>query len=390
MPVVSRGNFICLSFIFVSVACRKDTTKSDSASVEVAPSASAIPSVAIRTPLAGERVEIPSGSFRAGSQPGTPGRYPALEPTLHSVELGSYEIDRLPFPNDPARPPLTGLTRDEARSRCAESGARLCTELEWERACKGPDSKPYSTGEQFDDRCLLHPNQCATGFDVLAMGVGFKEWTASDIGSTTDAMAAVRGSNAKSPNESHRCATRIGSKSNSRDKDVAFRCCKGAPNAATVAEPALGKAFEKAPINTPRLVQILDGNPITKQLNGNVQLFREPEAADTVVEKGSGDRKGLTFSVAPVIWNPSLGVRILLMTGRSGKDTSFVLAYNVISKDDYSLAASFIMKNDPGPVALAFDDSIRPRLFFSTCWGCPGETGRILFREPEAVVIVQP
>ncbi len=143
-------------------------------------------------------------------------------------------------------------------------------------------------------------------------------------------------------------------------------------------------------MNMPRLVQILDGNPITKQLVGNVQLFREPEAADTVVEKGSGDKKGLTFSVAPIFWNPSLGVRILLVTGRAGKDTSFVLAYNVINKDDYSLAASFIMRNEPGPVALAFDDSIRPRMFFSTCWGCPGETGKILFREPESVVIVQP
>ena len=122
----------------------------------------------------------------------------------------------------------------------------------------------------------------------------------------------------------------------------------------------------------------------------NVQMFREPDAADTVVEKGSGDRKGLTFSVTPVLWNPSIGARFLVVAGRAGKDTSFVLAYNVMGKNDYSIAASFVMRNEPGPVALAFDDSIRPRLFFSTCWGCPGETGKILFRDPESVAIVQP
>jgi hypothetical protein len=313
-----------------------------------------------------------------------------LEPTLHTVELGSYEIDRLPFPNDPARPALTGLTRDEARSRCAEFGSRLCTELEWERACKGPDSKIYPTGDRFDAHCLSHPNQCATSFDVLAMGITQREWTASNLMSATEATAVVRGSSAQSPDEEHRCATRVGVRPNTHDKDVGFRCCKGAPNAALVNEPTLGKAFDKKQLTTQQLARILESTPTTKLLAENVQMFREPEAAETVVEKGSGDRKGLTFSVAPVLWSPSLGVRLLLITGRSGKDTSFVLAYNAVDKDEFSLAASFIMKNEAGPVAFAFDDSIRPRLFFSTCWGCPGETGKILFREPEAVAIVQP
>ncbi len=313
-----------------------------------------------------------------------------LEPNLRRIELGSFEIDRLPFPNDPARLALTGLSRDEAISHCAESGARLCTELEWERACKGPESQTYPTGDQFDQRCVTQPSKCASGFDVLAMGTAVKEWTASDLGTTADAMAVVRGGSSQSPNEEHRCAARQGLRASVHDKDVGFRCCKGAPNAALVTEPTLGKAYEKSQLSLQRLELILKSSPTTAYLAEGAQLLREPEAADTVVEKGSGDRKGLTFSVAPVIWNPSSGVRFLLVTGRSGKDTSFVVAYYVTGKDDYTLAASFVMKSEPGPVALAFDDSIRQRMFFSTCWGCPGETGKILFREPEAVAIVQP
>ena len=67
-----------------------------------------------------------------------------------------------------------------------------------------------------------------------------------------------------------------------------------------------------------------------------------------------------------------------------------VLAYHVVSKGDYRFAASFVMQNEPGPVAIAYSESIRPRLHFSTCWGCPGETGKILFRAPERAVIFQP
>jgi hypothetical protein len=356
----------------------------------LAASAQAEPLPPARAPLAGERVEIPSGTLQVGSAPGTPGRHPNLEPIIHKVELGSFEIDRLPYPNDPKRPPLLGLSRDEAKSRCAESGARLCTELEWERACKGPDSKPYPTGTVFENRCLTQPSLCASGFDVLALGAQNREWTASESGSSTEPLGILRGGAAHTATEDHRCAARTVLRPSSHNDEVGFRCCKGAPNAAIVTEPILGKAYEKLPLSAQRLEALVEKDLNTKSLASNIQLFREPEAADSVVEKGSGDRKGLTFSVSAVVWNPSVGVRFLVVPGKSGKDTSFVLAYYMSGKDDFALAASFIMKNEPGPVALAFDDSIRPRMFFSTCWGCPGETGKILFREPESVAIVQP
>jgi hypothetical protein len=48
------------------------------------------------------------------------------------------------------------------------------------------------------------------------------------------------------------------------------------------------------------------------------------------------------------------------------------------------------MEHEIGPVALAYNGYIRPRLHFSTCWGCPGETGKILYRDPDSVAIFQP
>jgi len=43
--------------------------------------------------------------------------------------------------------PESGLTLAEAAARCQARGARLCTEAEWERGCRGPDgaSWPYGT-----------------------------------------------------------------------------------------------------------------------------------------------------------------------------------------------------------------------------------------------------
>lgn len=342
---------------------------------------------------AGEASHIPVGSFQAGSRPGDPGRRPEVEPTEASFQLGPYRIDRLPFPNDPAQPPRLGVSREAAMRLCAEREGRLCTELEWERACRGPESGTYPTGPEWTAGCDRDPSTCPNAFEVLGMGT-LLEWTASDVvpprGETKPAGPVVRGAPADAPGEQRRCARRVTGEEVDANQ-VGFRCCYGAPNGIKVAEPVLGKAYEKVTWDVPRLTALLEQAPETALLAKEVTFFREPEAAQTVLDRGgSPDRKGFSFTVSPLEWNPERGARFLVVPGRSGKDTSFVLVYHVVSAEEHRLAASFVMKNEPGPVALAYSDSIRPRLHFSTCWGCPGETGKILFRPPESVGIFQP
>lgn len=308
------------------------------------------------------------------------------------MELGGFEIDRLPYPNDPAHPPLTNVTREEAGARCAERGARLCTELEWERACKGPQSEPYATGHTLLPDCLSDPTRCASGFQVLSMGLMLREWTKSDVvPSNTDASrrAAVRGAK-EGPSEDHRCAQRQAVPPDTRSADLGFRCCHGAPNAARVTEPTEHAVFEKPALSAERVAALLAASPETKSLAEKWTFFQEPDAAETVVSRGPGERQGLRFTVAPLLYSPVRGTRYLLITGRSGKETSLVAAFWVVGKDQYELAASMVMKNEPGPVAFAYHESIKPRLFFSTCWKCPGETGRLIYRDPDRIAIVQP
>ncbi|MCB9609234.1 MAG: SUMF1/EgtB/PvdO family nonheme iron enzyme [Polyangiaceae bacterium] len=356
-------------------------------------SASAVPArPVVVAPLAGERVDIPAGSFNAGSRPGEPGRDPELEARSYQLELGAFSIDRLPYPNDPEKQPLTGVSRDEAQKLCAKEGARLCTELEWERACKGPESNRFATGNTWDPACADEPRKCASALNVLGLGASLKEWTASDKNpeSEGDRDAILRGAFRKEKDTFHRCATRRTAEASTQSEEIGFRCCKGAPNAAVVPEPKAGDPFKKRELKGDELTKLLLADERTKALAKDLIFFSEPEAAHTVVSRGPGDRKGFGFTVAALEWNPVAGANYLVVSARSGKDTSFVLAYRLIDDKQYELASSFIMYGEPGPVALAYSDSIRVRLHFSSCWGCPGETGKILFRNPDEVVILQP
>jgi hypothetical protein len=345
----------------------------------------------IAAPLPNERVDIPGGSFYVGSRPGDAGRNPELEPRRTSIELGPFQIDRLPYPNDGKSPPLCNVTREEAKRSCAERGERLCTELEWERACKGPNSGDYASGPRWDARCAQEPLSCPSGFDVLELGGSLREWVGSEIPSKDGAAARAltRGASASAAATEHRCAARHPLEATSKADDLGFRCCKGAPNAAIVPEPKLGDTFARGKISSEALEKVFKSEPHTAEIR-NLKFYREPDAANTVVARGPGDKKGFLFTVAPLIWRPVAGVEFLLVAGKAADNDAFVAVLHALGEDDYAVAASFLMKNEPGPVALAYSDSIRPRLHWSTCWGCPGETGKILFRPPESVVIFQP
>jgi hypothetical protein len=337
-----------------------------------------------------QTLRIPGGTLRAGSTPGDSGRVPELEPKNQEVELGPFEIDRLPYPNDPREPPLLGKTRDEARRLCAERSARLCTELEWERACKGPKQDPYPSGAIWDSSCTAGAKACATGFDVLGLGTLAGEWVAGDVSYEDKRRALVRGAAKGAPATDHRCAARHPTDASTQSQDIGFRCCQGAPNAAVVGEPKQGPIFSKAKLSAEELAAALAANPASKALAKDIKFFREPEGANTVVSRGPGEKKGFDFTVAPLLWSPTAGAEILLVTARSGESTSFVAAFHVLPDGKYRLASTFVLQNEPGPVALAYSPDIKPRVHFSTCWGCPGETGKALFRKPETVVIVQP
>ncbi len=350
---------------------------------------------------ADERIAVPAGSFQMGSIPGDVGRDPTLEPRLAEVTLEGFSIARLPYPNDPKKTPLTSVSRKKAASLCAEKGGRLCTEVEWERACKGPKMTPYSGSRRFDESCGKAPQTCASGFGVLAMGSAMREWTASDvmpIKRVQRKAAAVRGAPVKAAGVDHRCARRTALSAEVEANDLGFRCCYGKVNATTIPSPSWLATFRAAQMPPSRLETMFAGIERLKPLSKDIKYFREEEAVRTVLRRAKlrrsppededADPPHLEMGTAPVLWSPVPGEEILLVTGRAGKD-SFIVAFFHLGGERYRVASTLWLKRELGPVVFVKNKFVRRKLNWTTCWKCYGDTGNITYRDDFRVVITQ-
>jgi hypothetical protein len=192
-------------------------------------------------------VWIASGTLIAGTPPGRLPRIPDEELPGVRIDLGGFFIDQFNHPAEPGAIPITGVTQAEARATCEEQGKRLCTELEWERACKGPDNFVYEYGDAYDaEVCAtgtsdaLSPNgvngRCKSGFDVRDLHGSAWNWTSSAWGrGSDDNRVAVRGGNGMEGEVIGRCANARAYHPERRDARIGVRCCAGASNEATVA-----------------------------------------------------------------------------------------------------------------------------------------------------------
>ena len=193
---------------------------------------------------------IPAGVLNAGTPPGRTPRVADEEMPASPVEMGGFYIDFLPWPNEPNAIPTSNVSRDEAEQLCTSKGKRLCTELEWERACKGPDNTTYEYGdtyrkdvcgtgvalEQASRRPTGEHAQCKSGFGVLEMHGGVWEWTSSEWGrgSKGASQGVLRGGNSLAGELVGRCANAIARASSKKSPTMGFRCCAGTKNGAEV------------------------------------------------------------------------------------------------------------------------------------------------------------
>ena len=191
-------------------------------------------------------VFIPSGALVVGTPPDFYPRLADEEVPGEQVIVGGFYIDVFPYPNEEGAIPLTNVTAPDAKQLCADRGKRLCGELEWERACKGPDQRPYEYGDRYrDDACgtgtppQLRPSGlrvgCRSDFGVRDLhGIAF-EWTSSPFRrGTTGDLVAARGGNGTSGELVGRCANAVGRPPDAAAASIGFRCCAGALGAPEV------------------------------------------------------------------------------------------------------------------------------------------------------------
>ncbi len=160
--------------------------------------------------------------------------------------LKGFYIDLYPYPNEEGAIPLSNVSRAEAEALCKERNKRLCTELEWERACKGPNNHKYEYGDRYrpevcktGSRPALIPSGlrvgCKSDFGVYDLHGGVWEWTASRWGRGVDReLYTVRGGNATAGELVGRCSNAMARPPDTRSPQVGFRCCAGPTNNAEV------------------------------------------------------------------------------------------------------------------------------------------------------------
>jgi hypothetical protein len=310
------------------------------------------------------------------------------------VALSAFEIDRLPYPNDPREPTRTDVTLKDATRLCTARGQRLCTEIEWEAACRGPGGELYATGPSWDPACNRAPLHCTASTAVLGLG-SLREWTASEVLPSEKSAAprpAVRGSASEEPTD-HRCAHRAAVAASAHGADLGFRCCRGPANDTVIPAPKLGPPIHRAELSATELSEIVASTPKLSSLKPPFRFFVEPDDPATVLQRSASsdhapDLEGFTLTTSPLVWNPAPGDELLVATGHGARD-SFIVALYRLPDNRYKLASSLILVNDLGPFVLAYHPDVRERILWSSCWKCLGEGGAVSLRDGRRVVIVQ-
>lgn len=180
---------------------------------------------------------IKSGSFRMGTARDDP-MMGFDEKILSSATTGAYCIDVYEYPNRRGSMPKVGVSFTDAKRLCEARQKRLCSEEEWERACKGPGNARYPYGNTFDaDTCNTEDSlgedrplatagrfsKCRSGYGVADMSGNAAEWTASPYAGGSD--RAQKGGSFSKPDYAARCSARKNGSPGSRGADVGFRCC---------------------------------------------------------------------------------------------------------------------------------------------------------------------
>lgn len=393
--LVRGAGLALVPWALAGLGCKGEKPKGGAAATIAVPqpgeSASAAPArKADRAPKTNERVNVPAGTLVAGSTPGDEGRDPSVEPVLLEVELGGFEMDKLPFPNDPTKPPRTDVTREEARAACQERGQRLCTELEWERACKGAQNDPFAAGANWDPVCAKEPNGCASGFGLLAMGGALREWTSNDLQAEDKPRAVLRGASAGAEPADHRCAHRLALESTVKGPDIGFRCCKGPANAATIPPFKVPEAaFGRVQLDPGKVSKMIAAVPRLAHYAKDIAFYPEEDAIKAVMAKGdAGLKPGPALTTQPVTWTVVPNEEVVAMALKA-KGAALLLAFYKLPGDRYRLASSLVLKEEPGPVVLVVSNFNKRRIGWSTCWECQGESGAFELRDNRRIVIVQ-
>jgi len=343
--------------------------------------------------LAKQEVEVPAGRLLLGSPTGSADRNPSREADHVAVELPAFRIDALPYPNDPQQPPRRMVSRAEAASLCEAESKRLCSEFEWERACKGDDERDYPAASFDVERCAREWGSCASPFGVFALGGLGREWTSSHAGGGLgDALrsAVVKGAGKDAPRSAHRCAARDAATPDSKSDSLLFRCCRGPQSELAYPEESASEPFREQPQNREQLEALLTTMPETHALASDFRPFSSEQVSQRLAASGRSLSSIAPWTLAPkgLLWSPVHGEQLGVVAGDTSAGAMLVIYYREASGKPL-FGASYLTRGEHDAILVAYKADVPREVLFSTCWGCGGEGGAVEIGPDARVRIVQ-
>jgi formylglycine-generating enzyme required for sulfatase activity len=134
-------------------------------------------------------------------------------------------IDKYEYPNKKGEIPYRNIPFTGAQGLCKKNGKRLCTVMEWQWACSGPEGLLYPYGPKMEEyKCnqdgarRLEPSgsrlECVGKFTVYDMTGNLSEWVTDSRGE------ALVMDDAKS-----QCQTVSPGMQGAAKPHIGFRCC---------------------------------------------------------------------------------------------------------------------------------------------------------------------
>jgi len=197
-----------------------------------------------------DMVYVSASSFNMGTKTFP---FPKDAKLIHSVFLDGYCIDKFEYPNKLFNKPLANINYFEASQKCNEIGKRLCTEAEWEKACKGQEFFEYPYGKRYEiHACHIEKDRmegpiisgemakCVSSYGVFDMSGNVAEWVydyydekyyynspqSNPKGPGNGTTRVVKGGSWVDFGMRTKCAYRDSKSPDYSTKRVGFRCCK--------------------------------------------------------------------------------------------------------------------------------------------------------------------
>lgn len=194
-----------------------------------------------------DMVTLEGGDFLLGSNDAE--RNELTELTARKKNLSKFCIDKYEFPNQRNVMPTRTISWSEARDACEKVHKRLCSENEWERACKGPWSTmvnqqyPYGAAWKINACNVKNFNSltdedksadeaeaggfpdCVSSEGVYDLTGNLQEWTSSK-GHNASEKNILKGGSYLTPKFQSRCSFVREEAPTYKQDDIGFRCCK--------------------------------------------------------------------------------------------------------------------------------------------------------------------